>query len=235
MQYYSFLFFGCLVGMQHALEADHLAAVAALSRNRNSRRAMVLRGGAWGVGHTVTLFCVCSMLWLLEETISPYAEALLELVVGAMIIMLGSNVLYALWRRRPHIHVHGHARGVRHLHVHSHAEDEVRHSDSAHDHDHAHRGLRRAALVGMVHGAAGSAGLVILATAAQSVAQAAGFILAFGAGSIIGMAALSFVASYPLLWLERAANWVNTAVFASIGGAAIFVGGLLMQRSWGVL
>jgi ABC-type nickel/cobalt efflux system permease component RcnA len=232
MQYYTLLAFGCLVGMQHALEADHLAAVAALSKSGSSRRALVLRGSAWGLGHTVTLLTVCCILWVLGESISPHAEALLEFIVGAMIVLLGVNVLYTIWRRRPHIHVHRHADGVRHVHIHTHADDSVQHAASTHQHSHERVGLPRAVVVGMVHGVAGSAGLMVLAAAAGSITEALGYVLAFGIGSIAGMAALSLVASYPLRWLERGNNWVNTTVFISIGGAAILVGTHLMGQSW---
>lgn len=235
MQYYTLLFFGCLVGMQHALEADHLAAVAALGKRRNSRRALVLRGGAWGLGHTITLLSICSVLWLFGETISPHTAALLELVVGVMVVLLGVNVLYTMRRQRLHVHVHRHATGARHVHVHAHAGETVPHAESDHEHEHAAAGLARAVLVGMVHGSAGSAGLLVLAAAAGSVAEAVGYVAAFGAGSIIGMAALSFVASYPLRWLARGANWVSTAAFAAIGCAAIFIGSHLVGQSLGAL
>lgn len=231
MQYYTLIAFGCLIGMQHALEADHLAAVAALTRGRNSRRALLLRGSAWGLGHTITLLTICSAMWLLGGTISPRAEAILEFLVGVMIVLLGVNVLYTLWRRRPHFHVHSHAHGVRHFHVHTHAEETGSHAESEHDHSHEKMGLPRALLVGMVHGAAGSAGLMVLATAAGTVSEAVGYVLAFGAGSIAGMAALSFIASYPLRWVERGANWLNTTAFVSIGSAAILVGVHLMGQS----
>ena len=58
------------------------------------------------------------------------------------------------------------------------------------------------------------------------------YVLAFGAGSIIGMAALSFIVSFPLRWMERCANWVNTAAFVSVGCVAILVGGSLIGQSW---
>ncbi len=235
MQYFTLLLFGCLVGMQHALEADHLAAVAALGKQRDSRRALVLRGGAWGLGHTVTLLSICSVLWLFGETISPRMAALLELVVGVMVVLLGANVLLRMRRQRLHVHVHRHATGTRHLHVHAHAGESVSHDESDHEHLHASRGLARALLVGMMHGSAGSAGLLVLAAAAGSVTEALGYVAAFGAGSIVGMAALSFVASYPLRWIERGANWVSTAAFASIGCAAIVIGGHLVGQGLGAL
>ena len=235
MEFFSLLLFGCLIGMQHALEADHLAAVAALSEKRSSRRALVLRGGIWGVGHTITLLTICGALLLLGETIPPRAEAMLEFTVGIMIILLGLNVLLRIWRQRPHVHIHNHPDGAHHLHVHTHVDDAQSHAQSTHEHVHHSLGLGRALVVGMMHGAAGSAGLMILAAAANSVPQAAGYVLAFGAGSIIGMAALSFIVSFPLRWMERCATWVNRAAFVSVGCAAVVIGGSLIGQSWGAL
>ena len=233
MELLTLLLFGCLIGMQHALEADHLAAVAALSEKRSSRQALILRGGVWGLGHTITLLTICGVLLLLGASISARIEALLEFAVGVMIILLGANVLYKVWHKRPHFHVHHHRDGASHMHVHTHAGENVAHDESSHEH--RHHSLGRVLLVGMMHGAAGSAGLLVLAAAADSITQAGAYVVAFGAGSIIGMATLSFVVSFPLRQMERCANWVNTAAFVSIGCAAIIIGGNLIGLNWNVL
>jgi hypothetical protein len=232
MEYYTLLIFGLLVGMQHALEADHLAAVAAMSARRTSRRALVLRGSFWGLGHTAALLSICGVLLIWGGTISARTEALLELSVGAMIVFLGGNVIRKLWRQRPHFHVHHHEDATRHVHAHVHAGEAQAHEKSVHRHEHRELGFGRAVLVGMMHGAAGSAGLLVLAAAADSLATATGYVIAFGVGSIAGMAALSFVASYPLGFLERSASWISTAAHAAIGGVAIFIGGQLLVESW---
>ena len=231
MEYYSLLLLGGLIGMQHAFEADHLAAVAALTERRSTRRALVLRGSIWGLGHTITLLTICGALLLLGEAIAPRTEAMLEFAVGIMIVLLGLNVLLRVWRRRPHFHIHRHDEGEEHMHVHVHA-GAVPHAESRHAHEHRSLGLGRALAVGMVHGAAGSAGLLILAAAASSIPQAVGYVLTFGVGSIAGMAVLTFVVSFPLRWMERCANWVTTTAFVTIGCAAIFVGGALALESW---
>lgn len=235
MDFYLVLSLGFFIGMQHALEADHLAAVAALTHEHGSRRALVLRGSVWGLGHTITLAAICGVLLVLGRTISPRVEAGLELAVGCMIIGLGANVLYGMWRRRLHIHVHRHGDGLRHIHVHGHATESTPHELSSHDHAHENLRLGRALLVGMMHGAAGSAGLLMLAAASGSTAQAVGYVIAFGIGSIAGMAALSFVASFPIRFVERYATWLNTAAFACIGGAAMVVGARLVVESWAAL
>ncbi len=234
MEYYTLVFFGCLVGMQHALEADHLAAVAAMGAGRTSRRALVLRGSFWGLGHTLTLLSICGVLLVFGGSISPRAEAGLELAVALMLMFLGGGVLRRLWRQRPHFHFHQHRDGVHHLHAHAHS-GKVLHSQSTHQHEHHELGLGRAVIVGMMHGAAGSAGLLVLAAAADSVMTALAYIVSFSFGTILGMAALSFVASYPLGFLERCASWFNTAASALIGGAAVVIGSLLLVQSWAAL
>jgi ABC-type nickel/cobalt efflux system permease component RcnA len=235
MDYYTLILFGCIVGMQHALEADHLAAVAALSTGRASRQALVLRGSAWGLGHTATLLSICGLLIFLGETISARMEAMLELIVGMMIVYLGANVLYRLWKRRAHFHFHRHEHGLHHLHVHVHAGDAETHAESNHDHEHHDLGLGRSLVIGMVHGAAGSAALLVLAVAAASATQAISYVLAFGVGSMIGMAALSFVASFPLRLMEEYASWLNRIAFAGIGCAAVAIGMSLIGESWSIL
>jgi len=235
MEYYTLLIFGLLVGMQHALEADHLAAVAAMSAGRTSRRALVLRGGCWGIGHTLTLLFICGMLLILGGTISPHTQALLEFSVGIMVMLLGANVLFKLRRQRPHFHIHEHETGEMHVHAHSHTGEARPHTDSPHRHEHHDLGLGRAVMVGMMHGAAGSAALLVLAAASGSAVTGISYVLAFGVGSILGMAALSFVAAWPLGFLERCTGWLNTAALVSIGCAAVLIGGGLSLESWGAL
>ena len=232
MEYLSLLFFGFIVGMQHALEADHLAAIATLSTGSTSRRAWLLRGGIWGLGHTITLLTICGMLLIFGESISARTASLLEFTVGVMIILLGANVLLKLFRKRMHFHVHRHGRGTFHVHIHSHANDTAPYAKSPHDHMHHNPGFVRVLLIGMVHGAAGSAGLLVLAVVANTLVQAAGYVLAFGAGSILGMASMSLVASYPLRLVERYATWLNTTAYTCIGCAAIVIGSSLMGDSW---
>ena len=195
---------------------------------------MIIRGSVWGLGHTITLLTICGALLLLGESIPTRAEAFLELAVGIMIVLLGVNLLHKLRRKRPHFHVHDHSDGASHIHLHTHAGGNGAHKESSHEHAHENLGLARALLVGMMHGAAGSAGLLIVAAATDSIMQAITYVLAFGTGSIVGMAILSFVISYPLRWAERCADWVNTAAFVSIGCIAIFIGGNLIVHSWGV-
>jgi hypothetical protein len=235
MEFWSVLVFGMLVGMQHALEADHLAAVAALSAKKSSRRQLVMRGAYWGLGHTVALFAICSAAILLGLVITERVEATLEFCVGVMIVLLGAHVLFTLTRRRIHFHVHQHG-GERHVHAHAHAGEPAGHEASRHVHAHPKHGFIKALAVGLVHGAAGSGALLVLIVAvSQSTAWALFYVLSFGFGSILGMATLSFIASYPLKLLEKGTGWLDKAVMAAIGGFAVLIGGGLVIESAGAL
>jgi ABC-type nickel/cobalt efflux system permease component RcnA len=223
----SLLVLGLLLGMRHALEADHLAAVASLATRSRGVRGTVFQGAAWGLGHTLTLLLVGGVCLLLRAAISARLAAALEGAVGVMLLLLGADVLLRLRRRRIHLHVHRHDDGTVHFHAHSHAPDAP---DEAHDRDHHqhahHEGFPlRALLVGMVHGLAGSAALLLVTlTTLSSAWLGVAYIAVFGAGSIAGMALLAAVIALPLQGTARSlAGWYN-GLEAAIGAGTLLVG-----------
>ena len=219
----SFLTLGFLLGMSHALEADHLAAVGALASGRSGGRRLALLGASWGMGHTTTLVLLSLPVLVFGAALSARLFAGLEVLVGLMLVGLGLHVLWRLHRQRVHFHVHNHGQGP-HLHAHSHAGSHVPHARDPHDHAHF-RLSPRAFAVGLVHGAAGSAGLVALAAAASgSAALAMGYVLVFGCGSVLGMAVLSWAASWPLKLAERTAERFLKLVQVAVAGVAILIG-----------
>src|SRR5256885_4568226 len=114
-----------------------------------------------------------------------------------MLIGLGAHVLWRLWHDRVHFHRHGHGDGTVHFHAHSHAGETVPHARAAHAHEHGFRW--RTLLVGLMHGMAGSAALLVLAVSqASSPAVGLGYVALFGIGSMIGMGALSAGVAGPL-------------------------------------
>lgn len=224
MELAPFLGLGFTIGLAHALDADHVAAVAAMLDRGDRRGRMIARGAAWGLGHTAALFVICSTVLLLGLSISDRLAAALELAVGVTIVVLGVRVFLKLWRERIHIHVHAHG-GTRHVHAHSHAGDTRAHRDSAHAHAHGAGALLPSLGVGVIHGAAGSAGLLVLTVvSAETTAHALAAFAVFGVGSMIGMTLLTAVASYPLAWIHRGSVWMRTTLGVAIGGLALLVG-----------
>lgn len=228
---------GFLLGMSHALEADHLAAVATLATKIRSVREGVRVGVAWGVGHTLTLIVIGSLVLGVDAVVPERLASGLELAVGVMLILLGLDVLRRLLWRRVHFHVHQHGDGTTHLHAHAHhraleAED---HEDD-HHHPHPKGFLGRAVAVGLVHGMAGSAALVLLALQnAPSFLWGIAYIAVFGCGSILGMALLSAVISVPLRWSASSLTRVHNGLEGIIGIATVGIGLFIVSSHWGEL
>src|SRR3981189_3398433 len=116
---------GFLLGMQHALEADHIAAVSSIAARRTDVRDIVKHGLTWGFGHTLTLFVFAGVAILLGHAIPEQFAQPLETAVGIMLVGLGAHVLWRLWRDRVHFHFHKHGDGPLQLHAHSHASARV--------------------------------------------------------------------------------------------------------------
>jgi high-affinity nickel-transport protein len=204
---------GSLLGMRHAFEPDHLAAVTTLvSRERSSVRAALL-GAWWGIGHTLALLVVGASLVVVRSELPPRVSDAFELAVAAMLIALGLRSIRRAAQQGPggpqHLHRHG-------LIVHSHP------AVPAHLHIGSWTFARRPLLVGAVHGLAGSGALTALVlTTLPTTAARLMYVLLFGVGSTLSMAALSGALGWPLARLgahHRVARGISLAVgFVSIG------------------
>ena len=220
---FAILSLGFLLGMQHALEADHIAAVSSIAARRSEVGDIVKHGLTWGLGHTLTLFAFAGAALALGRAISDDLSRPIETAVGVMLVGLGAHVLWRLWRDRIHFHKHSHQDGTVHLHAHSHAGETVAHERAAHGHEHGFRW--RTLLVGLMHGMAGSAALLVLtATQAPSVAVGLGYVALFGVGSMIGMGALSSVIAVPIALSARWLTWANSGLQGAVGLVTIAIG-----------
>jgi high-affinity nickel permease len=180
-----------LLGLRHASDPDHLAAVTALiasGEERHRVRKAGTMGFLWGLGHGTTLVLIGLPLVLLNQYLPEIVGKIAEVAIGCIIVLLAVRLLVRWRRGLYHVHVHTHDGGEAHRHVHSHVLDE--------SHGHAHRVPRRTPLssygVGLVHGIGGSGGLTLLLISTISdKAQATGALLLFAAGTAVSMALLS--------------------------------------------
>ncbi len=222
---FAVLSLGFLLGMQHALEADHVAAVSSIAARRSDVADIVKHGLTWGLGHTLTLFVFAGVAILLGHAIPDTLARPIEAAVGVMLIGLGAHVLWRLWRDRVHVHAHRHGDGTRHIHLHSHAGETAAHAASAHAHTHLHGFRWRTLLVGLMHGMAGSAALLVLAVSqAANPGTAVAYVLLFGLGSMLGMGALSAVIAVPLAVSARWLTWANRGLQGAVGVVTVAVG-----------
>jgi hypothetical protein len=222
-QMFGILGLGFLLGMQHALEADHVAAVSSIAARRSEVTDIIKHGLTWGLGHTLTLFVFAGAAIVLGEAMPQHLTQPLETAVGIMLVGLGAHVLWRLWRDRVHFHRHNHGEGTIHIHAHSHAGEAAPHARSQHGHD---RGFRwRTLLVGLMHGMAGSAALLVL-TVSQAKSPAAGlaYVALFGIGSMIGMGALSTLIAVPIAISARWLTFANRGLQGAVGSVTIAIG-----------
>ncbi len=186
---------GLLVGARHAFEPDHLAAVGTLVADARGPLRAAWLGAAWGLGHTVALGVVACALALLGAALPAGLERALELGVAAMLLALGVRGIVEAVRDHRRGPAFRHAHG---LHAHAHG------GAGAHVHVAGRTLALRPFVVGVVHGLAGSGALTALATAAfPDVRARLLYVLLFGAGSVLGMAAISGLAGFPLARLAR--------------------------------
>jgi hypothetical protein len=203
------LAFGLLLGMRHATEPDHLAAVASLASRERSLKAGIFHGMAWGIGHTLVLLIVAGALGFLGWVISPLTAGYMERVVGAMLILLGIGVARRLWRAD--------------------GRDGASWPRQLGAHGHSHKLPGRSVVVGMVHGLAGSAALALLASQSMSSPfWMLAYIGVFGLGSIIGMAVLSAVMAIPLGLATHRLTGVSRILVGSVALFSMAMGGRLL-------
>jgi hypothetical protein len=204
---------GSLLGMRHALEPDHLAAVSTLvSREQSGYRAAWL-GVCWGVGHTLALVVVAAALIVLRAEMPASVANLFELLVAAMLIALGVRAMLIASRHSgTGAHRHGHG-----FVVHS-------HDGTPHVHIGGWTLARRPLIVGAVHGLAGSGALtaLVLATLPTTAARLT-YMALFGIGSTLGMAIVSGLLGWPLARLG-ANQTVARTVSLTVGCVSMLLG-----------
>ena len=222
--YAAILGFGFLLGLRHALDADHLAAISTVLAERPSFRASSAVGFWWGIGHTTTLLLVGAVVLACGIRIPERFELIAESSVGLLLIALGGTLAWKLYRERWHVHRHHHDDGP-HVHFHSHRQQD--------DHRHRHwmAGSLRPLCIGMAHGLAGSAALMLIVlSSTQELGSGLLSIAVFGVGSIVGMMAIGLTISLPLVYSLAASRRLFVGLQGCAGVASICIGIWMLTR-----
>jgi hypothetical protein len=168
------LLFGFVLGIKHATEPDHVIAVSTIASRANKLSLSSLAGVFWGLGHTVTLSVIGMIMIGMEQQIPEKTAMWLELMVGVMIVVLGITSFRSTYIIPAKKEVK-----INHLHL-------------------------KSTFIGIVHGLAGSAGMVLLTlTTVDNRLQALLFILIFGTGTIIGMMLFTTFLGLPFIWMKQ--------------------------------
>ena len=216
----STLLLGFVLGMRHALDADHLAAVGSLAGGSGGGFRFMRLGLSWALGHSTTLVILGSVVLLANGTIPPLLAFALEGLVGLLLIFLGLGVVRRVIAERIQFRRHGLSQRC-----------STRPKAS---HDHCQKGVltRRAALVGVAHGLAGSAALVLLALSTlDSLWIGMGYIALFGLGTVAGMGLLSCLLALPLRLLASRLSLHYSCALALLGLWSVGLGGVLLYEN----
>jgi ABC-type nickel/cobalt efflux system permease component RcnA len=224
MSFLPILALGGLLGFRHAFEPDHLAAVSTLASRQGSLWSAARLGLVWGVGHTAAVGAICLLVVALGIRLPPALWPAAELVVAALLVLLGGAVVWRYARGRWHMHLHAHDRNP-HFHLHSHAQD------PGHAHVHASPDAKRSLGFGIAHGLAGSGAIaVLLVAAAPTAGLRLAYFAAFGAGTILGMLSVSLTLGALVRVASRRGTTWATALHLGSAVVSVLAGAVLAQR-----
>ncbi|WP_391117775.1 sulfite exporter TauE/SafE family protein [Psychrobacillus sp. L3] len=196
---FSILSIGFLLGIKHAIEPDHVIAVSTIASKSKKLWQSTLAGVFWGIGHTATLLVVGLILIVMKNEISDRMSMSLEFVVGIMLVYLGIMNIINFRKKKQHTHPHMEQSSNKMSYL-------------------------KSTTIGLVHGLAGSAAMVLLTmTIVNSVWEAAVYILVFGAGTILGMLFFTTLLGIPFVFSSKKYN-VNRILALSAGGISLVFG-----------
>lgn len=224
---------GLAIGLQHAFEPDHVAAVTTQVSKRKYKSQTIkqivkegtfkssILGALWGAGHTTTLVIMGLLMFLLSINIPTNIFLSFEFIVGIMLVTLAFTTFSnkRLFKIR-HTHPHVHENGTFHIHPHEHEGE----------HKHTHKSY----LIGCIHGLAGSGSLVVLtASTLGNIETVLSFILIFGIGSVIGMAIFSSIIGLPFAFTTKIGS--ANKILRYIAGTASFIIGVNILYEIGIV
>lgn len=210
---------GFLVGVRHAFEPDHLAAVTTLATRERGWGQAARLGVAWGAGHTLSVAVVALILAGLHIRVPDRFHAVAEMGVATLLIALGISTLWReALRHRASLGV-AHAAAHRKRHTHRHPAQE--------------RSAARALAFGLAHGLAGSgAVMVVLVAATANLRDQMLYLGAFGLGTMTGMTGVSLLTG---LVTGAVARSNRNAVRSLRVGAALTSTAVGLMLGWNTL
>jgi ABC-type nickel/cobalt efflux system permease component RcnA len=218
---------GFLLGIRHAFEPDHLAAVSMLATRAEGRRlwGCARLGLLWGVGHTAAVGVVALLVVALGVRLPAELWPAAEVVVAGLLILLGGVIIWRYARGRWHMHLHTHPAVSPHLHLHSHAQG------FGHSHSHAMADARRSVGFGIAHGLAGSGAIaaLLVAAAPDGTARIAYF-AAFGIGTVLGMLGVSLTLGVIVRLAANRGSRIATVLHLGAAFGSVVAGSVLAWR-----
>lgn len=232
----SFLIFGFLLGLRHATDPDHIAAITAITSQEQNIKKTSRIGILWGIGHSVSVTLVAIPVILFAVNIPSKLTAGFEFLVGIMLVIIGiltiTGVLSKIslfFTSTIHSHPHQKENGQTHIHPHFHF------FRFFHNYTH-HLGLFhtvRPLIVGLVHGLAGSAAvaLLVLSTIKNPILSVL-YLFIFHLGVIIGMMIFTTVFGKSLQLVKKRSELFHRCLVSISSIISIVFGLSIMYQVW---
>jgi len=231
---------GLILGMRHSTDADHVVAISTIvSKQRSIRNAAVI-GSVWGIGHTITIFIVGSLIILFGIEIPPRIGLSMEFCVAIMLVLLGALNLTGVMQK-----VTARFTPSALTHTKPVPAPGAPIAMSLYQNSVGRLGVYqcvRPLAIGLVHGLAGSAAVafLVLSTIHDPV-WATVYLVIFGVGTMIGMMCVTAVIALPMAYagerlsaISRYLGVVSGMVSFGFGSFLVyqlgFVGGLFTSH-----
>jgi high-affinity nickel-transport protein len=215
---------GLLLGMRHSTDPDHVVAVSTIVSKQRSIRQAGLIGTIWGLGHTITIFAVGSMIILFGVVIPPRLGLSMEFSVALMLILLGVLNLTGVMQRMTS-YLTRKPQG---------APTIASKAETLLDRSIGRFGVYqcvRPLIIGIVHGLAGSAAVALLVLSTiHSPVWATVYLLIFGAGTMVGMMCMTAAMAVPLALAGNRFSSISRGFSVASGVVSVCFGFFLVYQ-----
>lgn len=215
------------LGLLHALDADHIAAVSALACGKRGRASAIGYSMQWAAGHSLTILLVGTGVYLFGQAIPDSLSAWAERLVGVVLLIIGSVVIWNIRKKDLHLHFHKHEGLPMHAHWHQ-ASGAGNRTTRTHQHNHA------PLFVGTLHGVAGSAPLLAIIPFSHQQDPWFGmtYLLIFCLGVFTTMLFFGGVVELLMRRLSRHTTRFFSSVQVIVGGASIGLGAWVIHGTF---
>ncbi|MEY8200288.1 MAG: sulfite exporter TauE/SafE family protein [Colwellia sp.] len=181
IEFLPLIFLGFSLGFMHALDADHVMAVSALSNQNPSFFKTLWFSANWALGHGGVLLISGTILFGLGISVPPSLQHVAEMSVGLLLIGIGLSIFWQFRQQKINMTAHHHG-DIQHSHWHNHQHIENTQLKATKD---THLPI----MVGSLHGLAGSApALALIPIASQEqMSTIIMYLLVFSLGVMLSM------------------------------------------------
>jgi high-affinity nickel-transport protein len=224
---------GLILGMRHSTDADHVVAISTIVSKQRSIRNAAFIGSVWGIGHTITIFIVGSLIILFGVEIPPRLGLSMEFSVAVMLILLGILNLTGVMQKVTARFTPAIA-SPKSSPTPERKKTSTKRVERLLESSIGRFGLYqcfRPLVIGLVHGLAGSAAvaLLVLSTIHNPV-WATAYLLIFGAGTMIGMMCMTAAIAIPLTFAGDHFTKLRRYLGTASGMASLCFGSFLVYQ-----